>query len=368
MRRGFSIVPIFLVVVLAFLSLYYFYTQKQKGIVSPEPQPTVEPASSGTPTPLPSSASTPAPTTNPTTQSKNFKVLLLIYNPIFENQGGMNLVQLKNWNNPDSLTQSFIKSVKEVSHGFVNYQIATRLELDDIPLKSDGFDYNDDTYLNCLNNGGCHNPDLANYKKMIEDSGACEKRNKGEIDELWIWGGPYFGYWESNLAGPEAFWYNSSPTGDTGCTKLLPIMGFNYERGEAEMFEDLGHRLESTMTKVYGSWAPNEDHSWNKFTLLDVDAPGRGGCGNAHLAVNAGSNQGYDRESPRSVESTCDDFLNYPNLTGQKKSISCTNWGCTTLGYFKWWFFRLPNKDGTSLGKLNNWWTYITNPQEALSK
>lgn len=325
---------------------------------SPEPSNSIEPSVSTAPSPIP---------TPKATDTKTSKILLLIYNPTLESQGGKNLVQYKGWNDPNNLTQSFIKSVKEASGGYVNYQIGSTIEIDGYPVKGDGFSYTDDSYLSCLSNpSSCHNPDLADYSKMIEDSRACEKLNSGEINELWIWGGPYFGYWESNLAGPGAFWYNSNPTTNTNCSKLLPIMGFNYERGEAEMFEDLGHRLESTMTKVYGSWSANESTPWNKFSLLDYDSSGRGGCGNAHLAVNASSNQGYDRTNSRSVYSSCEDFLNYPNFTGQFTNISCSNWGCTTLGYFKWWFGHVPKPAGASNGKLNNWWEYLINPQKAI--
>lgn len=376
MNKGFS--PVVILIVILFLGLGIFYlgqtNQLNRLIENPSSSevPTPTPTGSQTPTATPNPSKTPSPAATPTprpttSETKRSKVLLLIYNPVLENQGNKKLTDYKGWNNPVNLTQGFINSVRTTSGGYLNYEISSQMEIDGYPIKADGFGYTDETYINCLGNtSGCHMPDLASYQKMIETSGACEKANRGEIDELWIWGGPYFGYWESNLAGPGAFWYNSSPTTGANCTKLLPIMGFNYERGEAEMFEDLGHRLESTMTKVYGSWSANESHAWNKFALLDVDAPGRGGCGNAHLAVNAGSNQGYDRTNSRTVNSTCEDFLNYPNLTGNKTSISCSNWGCTTLGYFKWWFNHLPRAQGSTGGKLNNWWKYISEPNLAI--
>ncbi len=295
------------------------------------------------------------------------KVLLLIYNPKLENQKNQKLTEYKNWNNPVTLTQNFIASVNSASSGQLKYQIVSTIEIDKIPTKASGFTFTDESYLTCIENTStCPSLDLADYLKMISDSDACTKRNNNEIDELWIWGGPYFGYWESNLAGPSAFWYNSMPTFGTNCNTLLPIMGFNYERGEAEMFEDLAHRLESTMTKVYGSWQANDSNPWNKFSLLDYDAQGKGGCGNAHLAVNASNNTGYDRTNTRTVKSSCDDFYNYPNLKGTTVDINCTAWKCDTLQYFKWWFSHLPKADGKTNGKLNNWWLYIKNPTLAL--
>ena len=91
-----------------------------------------------------------------------------------------------NWNNPDTLAQSYINAVKGSSYSIINYQIAGRLEVDDIPLKADGFDYTDQSYLDCIErNIGCHNggsADIANYNKIISDFQICEMANRGEID------------------------------------------------------------------------------------------------------------------------------------------------------------------------------------------
>lgn len=370
MQRGVVHITFLIFMLFLAVSAIFFVQTKTFKQRTQNVGPTSSTSAEITASPTPEATSTPTPTSTSspkTPKAKTYKVFLLIYNPVLESFGSKKLTEYKTWNNPVTLTKTFIDSVKQVSGGQIKYEITQQMEIDGYPIKADGFQYNDDSYLNCINSpSNCHVPDLSDYKQMIEVSGACDRINQGGIDELWIWGGPYFGYWESNLAGPGAFWYNSPPTLGTNCNKLLPVMGFNYERGEAEMFEDLAHRLESTMTRVYGSWSANETHDWNKFSLLDVDAPGRGGCGNAHLAVNASSNQGYERESTRSVQSRCDDFLNYPNLSDNFSSVSCTNWGCSTLGYFKWWFSHLPKADGALEGKLNNWWKYLLDPSLAL--
>ncbi|WP_322488133.1 hypothetical protein [Chloroflexus sp.] len=54
----------------------------------------------------------------------------------------------------------------------------------------------------------------------------CGKANRGEIDEVWIYNGPYFGFFESSLVGPNAFRYNSPPVAmPHTCNRLIPIMG-----------------------------------------------------------------------------------------------------------------------------------------------
>lgn len=300
------------------------------------------------------------------------KILLVIYNPIIESQGGQKLTALKGWSDPDSLSQTLITNFSTNSASKVSYTIAQKVEIDGYPIKNSGFQLTDDYYLtNCqpgINDPNCDS--IANYQQILADSriDACGKRNRGEIDEVWMWGGPWFGYWESNLAGPKAFWYNSDPTIDTSCEKLLPIMGFNYERGQAEALESYAHRVESTLKQVYGSWDAQYTHNWNKFAMLDVNMPGKGGCGNAHLAVNATSYNGYDTTNTRIVPSSCEDFLNYPNLTGNTTNISCNTWGCNTTGYFNWWYSHLPKADGVGPdGKLNNWWSYIVDPENTIA-
>lgn len=353
-----------IVVGLILVALFWIY------LISGKPQ-TQNPPENMSITSLPTSSrgtpeSTPkvSITTSKVNTDNKLKVLLLIYNPKIEQSGGNKLTRVKNWNDPIELSNKFIKTLSDLSNGFVKYEIVETLEKDEYPTKRDDFIYTDETYLACISDfQKCHLPDIDNYQKIILDVAACEKLNRGEIDELWMWGGPYFGFYEANLAGPSAFWYNSPPTTRTSCQKLLPIMGFSYERIETEMLENYAHRMEATMTKVYGSWGTNEDHPWNRFTLLDVDKGGRGGCGNAHLAVNAGKNTGYDQTNPRVVSSFCDDFLNYPNLTGLQTQISCNTWGCTSQGYLRWWFQHIPRAVGETEGKLNNWWIYVSNPQ-----
>ncbi|MDO8452182.1 MAG: Ig-like domain-containing protein [bacterium] len=296
------------------------------------------------------------------------RVLLVIYNPVLESQGGQKLTTYKGWQDPDSLTTSHMNEMKTVSGGLANYSVAERVELDEFPVLEDSFQYTDETYLQCVSSGGsnCHNPNMADYLKILEKVDACGKRNRGEIDEVWMWGGPWFGFWESNLTGPGAYFYNSSPTEGSPCEKLLPVMGYSYERGLNEMFENFGHRVESAMKQVYGSWEAKFTHNWNKFALLDADVPGKGGCGNAHLAVNAPTNTGYNTTDTRTVASDCDDFLDYPNINGEFKQISCSEWGCNPTGYYRWWYSHIPKNDGNGPdGTYNSWWTYLLDPQKA---
>jgi hypothetical protein len=66
-----------------------------------------------------------------------------------------------------------------------------------------------------------------------------------------MFGGPYFGFYESRMAGQKAFWCNA-PGIEQNCKRFV-MMGFNYERGVREMIHSFGHRAESILAVHFGS-------------------------------------------------------------------------------------------------------------------
>lgn len=298
------------------------------------------------------------PTPTPTPQSGNKKVLVLNYDPILTSRQNQRLHQYYGWNDPNILDNLYVNDVKNASGGFVQYAIIQKIDINEFPVKADGFRYSEEQYLACVSSGGsaCHYPDGVDYQRILADYHVCERRNSGEIDELWLWGGPWFGYWEAVMAGTGAFWTNGPPISGTACQKPLHIMGFNYERGISEMIEDLGHRIEGTMRYVYDQ-NPQSPNYFAYFTLYDQQSPGNAQCGNVHFAPNSVAD--YDWGNPRYVQSACDDWYNFPNLTGTKKLINCSPWGCDGYQYKKWWLSHLPKNAGNNNGLWNNWWLYI---------
>jgi len=298
------------------------------------------------------------------------KVMVINFNPIIENQGNRRLTEVLSWNNPQNLTNQYIIDVKQTSGNYVNYYVVDWQDIDDFPQLADGFDYTDTSWFNCWNNHSvCHEPWLVNYQKILNDFQVCEKRNSGEIDELWLWGGPWFGYWEAVMTGPNAFFTNGPVITNTSCQKQLHIMGFNYERGVSEMLEDLGHRTEGTLSHLFGEDSRgngnNNKTPWGKFALSEKTAPGNSGCGWMHYAPNSQSD--YDWSNQRTVSSSCEDWLNYPNLTGAKQSFNCSRWNCSGYDFKKWWLSHLPKASGQTDGKWNNWWRYVIDFEEAIS-
>lgn len=316
---------------------------------------------------------TPTQTATPTpvaTNIYNKKVLAIVFNPTLTN--GKTLQEYKGWGNPTTMFAQTIQFFKDASNNRVNYQITERYDKNVWLTKVDGFKYTESQYL-AVESGQQqhHNPDEANYLTIINDPeyDICNKFNQGQIDEVWLMGGPWFGFYESRLAGTNSFYYNSPPLTGTTCNKPMPIMGFSYEPGWDNMVHDWGHRMESTMSRVYGWWSQNSQaNNFNKFALDKVESPNFSsyGCGSTHNPPNAGS--GYDYGSQTMVPSYCDTFKNYPNIsTTTTTNINCTAWGCTPIGYYKWWFEHVPAAPGVGPdGKLNDWWDYLMNPVKAM--
>ncbi len=288
------------------------------------------------------------------------KVLVLNYDPILTNHGGVRLHQYYGWNDPHTLTTQYLQDLTDSSSNYARWTITQFLDINEWPLKADGFRYTESSYLNAWTTGTFHSPDGVDYVHIIDQFNLDARVRNGEFDEVVLWGAPYFGYYESQMVGAGAYWCNSPGIQRTGTPKYV-IMGLNYERGVAEAIHSFGHRAESILTHVYGSWnsGTNVQHNWDKFTRYEKDAPGMAACGNVHFPPNGVAD--YDYANSAFVTSFADDWLtNYPNFLGATRRFNAAEWNYDQRQYLKWWYRHMPCKPGRfSDGKLNNWWCYI---------
>jgi len=284
------------------------------------------------------------------------RVQLLIFDPVLHAHGSGRLSDALGWNDPDGVTNQLINSLDGVSHGDTAYTIVDRQEIDEWPVLADGYAYTEDSWFGCwADHATCHSPFLVDYLRILNDHHSCDLRNDGVIDEVWLWGAPFFGYWESTLTGPRAFWLNSPPLTGSRCERLLPIMGFNYERTIAEAMHSYGHRIESAMDFVYG-YAPGSP--WRRFSTFDLQSPGHAGCGNVHFPPNGVAD--YDYSNPTTVLSDCSDWSTWPNPPSHFVPVSCVTWSCSQYGYLTWWMSNIPHAKAGRTDRIeNNWWRYI---------
>ncbi len=306
----------------------------------------------------------PVATTSPAQDSAGSiapKVLMIVHNPPVAPEGGKRLTAVFGWNDPDTLARDYIADIRECSGGYVNYQIADRIDDDEYPVKEDGFRYTDETYLAAFREKKHHEPDRIDYQAQISKHNLEHRHRMGEFDEVWFFSFPFAGHYESTMVGPGAFWCNSPPVANTEHFRSrLVMMGFNYERGVGEMLENFGHRTESILKHLYDRPGRSQN-LWSRYIQHEKTHPGQAHCGTVHYAPN--SEKDYDWGNPTPVTSYCDDWLSFPNLPGNPKTMTAADWGGGDIRkHHKWWLSHLPKVPGETRGVRNNWWSYVVDP------
>ena len=294
------------------------------------------------------------------------KVLLIVYDPVMDKTSGATLSQQQSWYRTTDLVTSFLLDMIQISGGMARYQIVQRVDLDEFPAKTDGFRYTPQTYLNVWRGTlAPHMPQEVNYNAIISQFNILQRVARNEIDEVWIFGFPHVGFYESTMGGPGAFWCNAPPLKNTEASKRrFVIMGFSFERYVGEMLEAYGHRAESIMEKTFSKLS-GQANLWKRFTQYEKIATGKAACGNIHFSPN--SQQDYDWNNPTPVKSECYDWqLNFPNFKGDVRMVSPSEWGGEIRAHHKWWFNHFPRVAGRKNGIHNNWWQYVVAPQNVM--
>ncbi len=278
------------------------------------------------------------------------RVVAITHDPRVE---GLPLSRRMGWNRVEELETGYIADVAECSGGLVRYQVVESHVVEEFPLKEDGFRYTASSYFDVIQHRvPPHSPDWVNYHLILEQFNILPRVAGDEIDEVWLFGFPWGGYYESRMAGRGAFWCNAPPLENTdSCPRRFVIMGFSYERGVGEMLEDLGHRAESILEKAFEG-VQGEDNLWRRFTRYDKIAPGRAEVGTVHFAPN--SERDYDWGNRRKVPSRCDAWLHFPELEGTPRRVNCAEWGHGDIRrHHKWWLSHLPKP----------WWAAVVSLQ-----
>ncbi|MCK6540225.1 MAG: hypothetical protein L6Q26_09215 [Anaerolineales bacterium] len=315
-----------------------------------------------TPTPVPDDPTEPPLTTV-------LKTLVIVYDPLVDRASGKKLSEAMQWNRVEDLARGFMSDILLVSGELARYRFVERLDVDDFPVKVDGYKYDAQTYLNVARSvSPPYMPQEADYYAILEQFHILERVAEREIDEVWIFNFPHAGFYESIMGGPGAFWCNAPPLQRTEAAgRRFVIMGFSLERGVGEMLENMGHRAESIMEKTFET-LPEDQSLWKRFIRYEKAHPGKAACGTVHFAPN--SLRDYDWNNPTPVASECDDWLyNFPDFKGATRVVTSAEWGNgDTREHHKWWFRHIPKAAGRKNGIHNNWWQYIMDPNNVQSE
>jgi hypothetical protein len=161
------------------------------------------------------------------------------------------------WFQSDDLIQQYIAAMRQVSGNTLVYLVVNTQKIATYPVLLDGRQYTDVTWAQAQADDSKAFRDahgdymLADYQRIIQDFNILQQVYDQQIDEVWMFGGPYFGFYESRMVGQGAFWCNG-PGIEQNCRRFV-IMGFNYQRSVKEMVHDFGHRAESILARQFGS-------------------------------------------------------------------------------------------------------------------
>jgi len=327
----------------------------------------------------------------------NKKVLVVIFDPFISgNQKLSDYIKSKNgiWNDQTQLTRGVIDTFREVSNNRINYSVVKTIYSNTFPIKENGVDFNvpgtTEEYLRCVKEVDDKNGErfqkhcqaIIDYSILVKQNLICEMANANEIDEVWMWGYSWMGFYESILVGKNSYRDNSPPLTSANCGRPIPIMGFSNQVGIDYAIHDFGHRMERIMEQTYqGQWDTLTIFTrWDKYThLYSLSSNYYGSKSPIHHAPNSR----YESDYANSVEkskSSFDDFMDYSHFTTPQflendvgRNIDCAEWAkggeCSHLNYLKWWFSNLPQFSGVGFdGVLNDWMTYLVNPELAVTK
>lgn len=308
-------------------------------------------------------------------EQMHVKVAVVYQNPMVGT--GLKMHQKFNWYNPYSMIETLVEEYYNASSGVVRYEVVEVHDDQNIFTKLDSAYmtvnqlvdyYNEPNWTTIRSLAEQEGRIKFDYKGMAEYYDFYNKRESGEIDEVWVYAHPFGGMYESQLMGKGAIWWNSPPIKDVpeDFNELLSVMGWNYERTVDLAMHSMGHRMESAVRAAYGRWDVfNDDpNEWEMFTRIDMDLGNRAHIGNIHFPPNGTSD--YDYGNTRVVRTYSPNWKRYPYLFDEYKNVSCSEWGCNQYGYMRWWFSRIPKFKGITNGVLNNWWHYFIDYQEAV--
>lgn len=303
--------------------------------------------------------------------------------------GGYN-INGGHWYDPHVQYMEFKRDLEAASHGVLQYEIvdirhADRLfTYDKSYEKAEKKEYMTlDTLLIRYQDRRVDNLTSYDYVEMMKYYGYDKMVDAGELDEIWVYSFPASGMWESQMIGDGAFWCNSRGLGKkqgAPCDELCIVMCCNYERSTDLALHAYGHRLESIMMHVYGSWNIREKkdlsqvNNWEKFAAyyLDYDhiEKNHAHIGNIHFPANADKDYDYDDE--RYVYTYADSWYDYPDVRLENpRLVNSSEWahpGGGQWGYMLWFYEHIPHFKGVNPadGHLNNWWHYVVKYKEAV--
>lgn len=218
------------------------------------------------------------------------------------------------------------------------------------------------------------------YRQILDNHGICTYVDTHGVKEVWI-----YGYHSASIVPDES--RMSSRYGDISnaypkeealpaqyqlprCANSYVLYNFTYQPGGASAIGNTVHnRLHQIENVIFYSenrgYPANSSNVvgsvfWDDFSVYGTRAslPGyQASCGNTHSPPNV-VGQEYIYNSTAFRSSNCETW--HPDNTRTTYiSLNCTRWGCTDVGFYKWFMQSMPGAANkiTYQGKaMRNWW------------
>ena len=130
--------------------------------------------------------------------------------------------------------------------------------------------------------------------------------------------------------------------------------------GEDDALHSYGHRVESVVSLTVGRGksfdAVDPQNPWRLFSLTDKDYPGHAGVGDVHVPANGAAEYQLRQPAARHVDGR--GLAALPRAHRRRaRMLDRTAWGCTQLGYQRWYLAHLPHAPGSTPWGCNDWST-----------
>lgn len=293
----------------------------------------------------------------PAEEHARLKVMVINFDP--RDESGRLLSDAYEWYSAEQLAWQHVADMYFNSGKAVAYDVVEWRNVRSFPPQvAEPFTL--DSYRACLKD--CYDNRDADYVAIIEEHALCREVAEHRIDEVWLFGGPGFGFNESRMAGRNAFFVNGDAievrdgwlATTFGCPRPFLVMGFNVGRAATQMLHNFGHRVDYMLKHYVENDTPGLDpNAVAVFTTPKAEA-GFAGCGTTHHPPNLLPKDGeYFYGLNSSVQTECDSVGPVPDPDARRRRIDCGEWDCTENGYHKWRLNKLPRTAHT------NWWRHF---------
>ncbi len=211
----------------------------------------------------------------------NYHALVLYYNPrVRYHESYVPVREAYGYRDIDVLCRDYIQFLRKASGGQVQFSVAARFELDEFPPDNDpSVTFTPDNYAqyhsqgyDLFNHGGANYPAICNDPRFQ----IVPRVESGELDAVWIFGPDYTGFWETAMAGRDAYWVNGGAYPEVNCSKRFVLYGFGMagHQGVGFMLENTAHMTENILgNRIASGWPAR--HQVTGWTTLDLTNPNR---------------------------------------------------------------------------------------------